>query len=57
MRRDHQPQGVHPTARGGVLAGLAGASIILDVRYHSAGVACWKGADYVAYWWCMLFYK
>ena len=30
--------------------------IILDERYHSAGIACWKGADGVAYW-CMLFYK
>ncbi|MFR4988947.1 CAP domain-containing protein [Anaerotruncus colihominis] len=30
--------------------------IILDERYHSAGAACWKGADGVAYW-CMLFYK
>ncbi|MCR2026733.1 CAP domain-containing protein, partial [Anaerotruncus colihominis] len=30
--------------------------IILDERYHSAGVACRKGADGVTYW-CMLFYK
>ena len=30
--------------------------IILAERYHSAGVACWKGADGVTYG-CMLFYK
>lgn len=30
--------------------------MILAERYHSAGIACWKGADGVTYW-CMLFYK
>lgn len=30
--------------------------MILAERYHSAGIACWKGVDGVTYW-CILFYK
>lgn len=38
------------------LDSAAHREIILDERYNSAGIACWKGADGVTYW-CMLFYK
>ena len=38
------------------LDSAAHREIILDERYNSAGIACWKGADGVVYW-CMLFYK
>lgn len=38
------------------LDSAAHREIILDERYNSAGIACWKGADGVTYW-CMIFYK
>ena len=28
--------------------------MILAERYHSAGIACWQGANGITYW-CMLF--
>ena len=38
------------------LGSPAHREMILDERYHSAGIACHQGADGVTYW-CMLFRK